>query len=50
MRGEAGDMIPPGHRSDLPLLAKLLNLLLFGGDLDENCARAGLEKIRGRLE
>ena len=54
-----------------PLLAKLPNLLLFGGgvvikidsevigaigaagapggDLDENCARAGLEKIRARL-
>ena len=55
-----------------PLLAKLPNLLLFGGgvvikindemigaigaagapggDLDENCARAGLEKIRARLQ
>lgn len=55
-----------------PILAKLPNLLLFGGgvlikfhdevigaigaagapggDLDENCARAGLEKIRGRLQ
>jgi uncharacterized protein GlcG (DUF336 family) len=55
-----------------PLLAKLPNLLLFGGgvvikvnnevigaigaagapggDLDENCARAGLEKIRDRLK
>jgi uncharacterized protein GlcG (DUF336 family) len=55
-----------------PLLAKLPNLLLFGGgvvikvrdevigaigaagapgaDLDEHCARAGLEKIRGRLK
>ena len=55
-----------------PLLAKLPNLLLFGGgvvikidsevigaigaagapggDLDENCARAGLEKIRARLK
>jgi uncharacterized protein GlcG (DUF336 family) len=55
-----------------PLLAKLPNLLLFGGgvvikyqdevigaigaagapggDLDDNCARAGLEKIRGRLQ
>jgi uncharacterized protein GlcG (DUF336 family) len=55
-----------------PLLAKLPNLLLFGGgvvikfhdevigaigaagapggDLDENCAKAGLEKIRSRLE
>jgi uncharacterized protein GlcG (DUF336 family) len=54
------------------LLAKLPNLLLFGGgvvikindemigaigaagapggDLDENCARAGLEKIRARLQ
>jgi uncharacterized protein GlcG (DUF336 family) len=55
-----------------PILAKLPNLLLFGGgvviklgnevigaigaagapggDLDENCARAGLEKIRDRLK
>ena len=55
-----------------PLLAKLPNLLLFGGgvvikinnevigaigaagapggDLDENCAKAGLEKIRDRLK
>jgi uncharacterized protein GlcG (DUF336 family) len=55
-----------------PLLAKLPNLLLFGGgvvikyhdevigaigaagapggNLDENCAKAGLEKILGRLE
>lgn len=55
-----------------PLLAKLPNLLLFGGglviklndevigaigaagapgaDLDDNCARAGLDKIRDRLK
>ena len=55
-----------------PILAKLPNLLLFGGgvvikvgnevigaigaagapggDLDENCAKAGLEKIRDRLK
>jgi uncharacterized protein GlcG (DUF336 family) len=62
-------------RADLPiapLLAKLPNLLLFGGgvviklhdevigaigaagapggDLDENCAKAGLAKIRDRLK